>query len=130
MPELRTSSHTDIKTANTIVSVAGEVDLATAERFRSEVVKAIEAVGASNRVVLDCDELDFMDSSGLQVLIQCFKASQRSGSYLLVASPTARLAQILHVAALDRRIPVHSTVTEALTAPIPDSSRRSHNGDA
>lgn len=120
MPELRTISHTDAHTAHTVITVSGELDIATVDPFRESATEAIAASAGGERVVLDCGELAFIDSSGLQALIQCLKECERHGKWFLLAAPSDRVARVLRVTALDRRIPAHSTVAEALNAPLPD----------
>jgi anti-anti-sigma factor len=48
----------------TVLAVAGELDLATADEFAAAVREQL----AGNRVLLDLRELSFMDSSGVRVL--------------------------------------------------------------
>jgi anti-anti-sigma factor len=48
----------------TVLAVAGELDLATADEFATAVRDQL----ADNRVLLDLRELSFMDSSGVRVL--------------------------------------------------------------
>ncbi|GLU47550.1 anti-sigma factor antagonist [Nocardiopsis ansamitocini] len=122
MPALQiTTRHHD---DGIVIALAGEIDIATEDDFRATVLQA--AVDSPNsRVVLDCAQLTFIDSSGLRVLIQCHKAGKEHGSRLFVAAPSERIAQILRVTAIDTRIPVHPTADDALSAPLESSSRQS-----
>ncbi|QVQ54428.1 STAS domain-containing protein [Spiractinospora alimapuensis] len=128
MPELRTISHTDTETEHTVVSVAGELDIATAALFRTEVEEAIATAPAGDRVILDCGELEFIDSSGLQALIKCYKACVGVNKALVLAAPTERVVRILRVAALDRRIPIYPTVAVALAASLTTPPRQGQSG--
>lgn len=125
MPELRTSSHTDSTTAHTVIAVDGELDIATVEGFRTDVAQAVAAAETGDRVILDFHSLSFIDSSGLQALIQCLKLCERHGKLLVLASPAPRVVQILRVSALDQRFPAFPTVAQALEAPASDLVRRS-----
>lgn len=100
----------------TVLALNGEIDIASEEDFRRAVLAAA-GERPNSRIVLDCGQLSFIDSSGLRVLIQCHKAGKEHDSRLLIASPSERIAQILRVTALDTRIPVYPTVEKALTAP-------------
>ncbi|TDQ53161.1 STAS domain-containing protein [Actinorugispora endophytica] len=100
----------------TVIALDGEIDIATEDDFRRTVLH-VAGERPNGRVVLDCDQLSFIDSSGLRVLIQCHKAGRENDSRLMVAAPSERVAQILRVTAIDTRIPVYPTVDDALTAP-------------
>ena len=63
-----------------VVALAGEVDMATASQFRAVLE---EAVAASSRVILDCDQLSFIDSSGLRELLLASNALAGRGSLTL-----------------------------------------------
>ncbi|MDS1269887.1 STAS domain-containing protein [Lipingzhangella sp. LS1_29] len=95
-----------------VVELDGEIDIATAEDFRAEITALAETPGT--HAILDCERLSFIDSSGLRALIQCHKVAQQHSSQIALAAATHRVAQILHVTAIDRRIPVHATVADAL----------------
>ena len=70
----------------TILSVLGEVDLATAPLLDEE-ISAVEA-GDATTIVVDLDRVSFMDSSGLQVLLtHVFSEQNRSRIRLTRGSP-------------------------------------------
>ena len=52
----------------TVLSVAGEIDLATAPMLDEKITAAFQA-GTEDTVIVDLDRVSFMDSSGLQVLL-------------------------------------------------------------
>lgn len=113
MPALTTTTET--YDHGTIIALAGEIDLVSADRFYEDVMTAARTPGA--RVVLDCRELDFIDSSGLRALIKCYKASRQLDSHIVVAAPRDRVAQILHLTGIDRRLSVYPSLAEARQAP-------------
>jgi anti-sigma B factor antagonist len=80
--------------------VEGELDLSTAGRLDEELARA-EASDVAT-IVVDLDRVDFIDSSGLQVLIKhAYDQKQRKRICLTKGSPQAqRLFQI--TGALDR----------------------------
>lgn len=119
MSTLRTTARTH--GGDLVLLLDGEIDIATEDQFHQAVNDAVET-HPHGRVVLDCSRLAFIDSSGLRVLIQAYKAAKEHYSRVLIAAPTTRVAQILHVTSLDTRIPVFSTVDEALAAALETSS--------
>jgi anti-anti-sigma factor len=59
-----------------VLLLQGELDLVSAERVRTR----LEALRAADEpVLLDIDELDFMDSSGLRLVLNAAEASGGSG---------------------------------------------------
>ncbi|GAA3746316.1 anti-sigma B factor antagonist [Spinactinospora alkalitolerans] len=107
----------------TVIVLDGEIDIATEDEFHRAVLDAMSAE-QHGRVVLDCTRLSFIDSSGLRVLIQCHKAGKEHDSRVFIAAASERVTQILHVTAIDTRIPVYPTVESALAAPVETSRQR------
>ena len=95
-----------------VVAVAGELDLFTAPVLRDEVRDAIKKDGA--RLVLDLQQLSFMDSSGLSVLIEAWRLATGEGGGVSLAAPQAPVARILRTTGLDRRIKVYADVDSAV----------------
>ncbi|MFI6577549.1 STAS domain-containing protein [Nocardiopsis sp. NPDC050513] len=114
MPDLTISS--TLNDAGRVLALDGEIDMATEERFQDAVIEAL-TTQPSGRVVLDCTDLRFIDSSGLRVLIRAHKAALEQRVLLAIACPTDRVLQTLRVTALDTRVPVFDTVSGALSAP-------------
>ena len=57
------------------------LDSIAAPEFRKTVLELSEKHGL--QIVVDLDEVEFMDSSGLGAIIGCYKATQDSGGMLL-----------------------------------------------
>jgi anti-sigma B factor antagonist len=81
----------------------GELDLATAPEFEAAIVGALEA---GRRVVVDLRELEFMDSSGVRVLITAHaKAGEDSDRLTLVRpAPGGSVERILEIAGIDEAL--------------------------
>jgi anti-sigma B factor antagonist len=78
-----------------VVNVSGELHVSTAPRFREELNAVIE--GGGTALVLDLSAVEFIDSTGLSVLLNGLRlVNQRHGRMALVcANPTVmRLFQI------------------------------------
>ena len=114
MPDLNISS--TLHDAGRVLALHGEIDMATEHSFQEAVTQAL-TTQPFGRVVLDCADLRFIDSSGLRVLIRAHKAAKEQQAVLAIASPIHRVMQTLRVTSLDTRIPVFTTVSEALAAP-------------
>lgn len=83
-----------------VVSVVGEVDISTAPLLW-ECLEA-EILTAPERVVLDLAQMDFIDSTGLTVLIRAHKRLSGAGAALVLRSPTPPAARVFAVSGLDQ----------------------------
>ena len=99
-----------------VVVVSGDLDAATAPRLHAELTHLAE--DGIDRVVLDLRRMSFVDSFGLGVIVSAKKRLSELGNALcLVAGPEQRtLRRVLEITGLDRVLPVHASVTEAVDA--------------
>jgi anti-sigma B factor antagonist len=84
----------DAPDGGVVIIVRGDIDMATVPALRSALDDAVDD-GAS-RVVLDCRALEFLDSSGIGVLVA---AQQRLGDVgeLVIDSPPANVRKVLDI---------------------------------
>jgi len=96
-----------------VVRLGGELDLYNADAVR----EALREVAGKRpaRLVVDLEEVDFIDSTALGALIEARSTLGGSGT-LLLAAPAHETRRALQVSGLDRHLPVHATVDEALAA--------------
>ncbi len=100
----------------TVMAVAGEIDVATAPRLRKA---AIALVGdGHHRVVVDLEAVDFLDSTGLGVLIGVLRRLNAVGGELRVVCSTPRILELFTLTGLDRVFDLRPSVADA-TAPAP-----------
>jgi anti-sigma B factor antagonist len=95
----------------TIVSVGGEIDVYTAPKLREQL---IDLVAAGNyHLVVDMEHVDFLDSTGLGVLVGGLKRVRaHDGSLELVCSQD-RILKIFRITGLTKVFAIHSSVEEA-----------------
>lgn len=98
-----------------VARASGDLDLTTAPRLREQLVKVV--VGGQPRVVLDLQAVDFVDSTGLGVLVGLLKRTRSQGGDLRLVSTRTGLRKILELTALDQALPLAATVQEVLTDP-------------
>jgi anti-anti-sigma factor len=82
------------------LSLRGELDLATAAEFE-ELLN--ERVDAGQEVVVDLRGLEFMDSSGIRVLVAAHARAGRTGTRVVIVrpEPSSAVAKIVEVSGLD-----------------------------
>jgi anti-sigma B factor antagonist len=95
-----------------IVRLAGELDLYNAEDLRTALAAAIETT--PRRIVVDMAAVEFVDSTALSVLVEA--QSRLGADALLLAAPQLETRRTLQVSGLDRHLPVHESVDDALTS--------------
>ena len=105
--------------AYAIVAVAGEVDIATVTRLR----ESLFGLTASGRtLVVDLDQVSFIDSSGLAALVGSARRAAAHGASLQVVCARPQTRQLFRLTGLDGRIPLARTldgVLESLAAARP-----------
>ena len=89
--------------------------MATAPRFRQRLLAVISA-GAQN-VVIDLSGVDFIDSTGLGVLMGAAKRVRSAGGDIRLVTAGSRLAELIELTRLDRVLDVFDSVSEATQDP-------------
>ena len=96
-----------------IVTAAGEIDISTVTRLR----ECLFELAASGRpLVVDLDQVSFIDSAGLAALVGTAKRAAARGGSLYAACGRPKIRQLFRLTGLDCRIPLARTLDEALEA--------------
>jgi anti-sigma B factor antagonist len=103
----------DRRDGGVVVTLAGELDLYNAEEVRGALLDA--CAGEPQVLVVDLEEVRFVDSTALGVLIEARSKLADRGGFRL-AAPGLETRRALEVSGLDRHFLVHDTVAEALEA--------------
>jgi len=87
-----------------LVCPRGELDLATSPELERLVLGRLQEGG---RVVLDLRELEFMDSSGVRVLVAAHARAQSDRADLRIVRPApgSAVERIITVSGIDRALP-------------------------
>jgi anti-sigma B factor antagonist len=86
-----------------IVSVTGELDIATAEQAYSYISEVID--GRPAPVTVDLSGLTFCDASGLGALARIARHAREVGRQLMLTSARPSLLRIMRITGLDRAFP-------------------------
>jgi anti-sigma B factor antagonist len=84
---------------------AGDVDIAVAAHLRAAWYAVIDEQLPA-RVVVDLQDVTFMDSSGLSVLAGLAKRQQSHGGTVAVCNPSEQVAKIMTMTQLNRSVPI------------------------
>lgn len=74
------------------LALAGEIDAHTAPQLGAAIAEV-----ATPHVVLDMSAVEFVDSSGLRVLIEAHKALEENGGRLVLHDPSPAVRRLLEV---------------------------------
>ena len=98
----------------TVVVVGGEIDVYTAPKLREQLVDLVNA-GRYN-LVIDMEGVDFLDSTGLGVLVGGLKRVRAHDGSLRLVCTQERILKIFRITGLTKVFPLHDTVDEAVSA--------------
>ena len=101
-----------------VVSVAGEIDVATVSEFRGALVSVLSR--GVLRIAVDLARVTFMGSMGVGVLMGMHRVLAAEGGSLVLASPRGEVAQVLSLLGVSEVIPVAASATDAIARWIPD----------
>lgn len=95
-----------------IVEVGGEVDVATAPRLREQLISLVG--DGRYRIVVSLEAVDFIDSTGLGVLISGLKRVRTHGGEFAVVCDEPRIMKVFEITGLDTVFNVVPTLDDAL----------------
>ncbi len=95
-----------------IIEVGGEIDVYTAPRLREAIVAAIDA--GHTRLVVDVEKVEFLDSTGLGVLVGALKKVRADGGTLDIVCTQERILKIFDITGLDKVFGLHESVAQAI----------------
>ncbi|MCK2245476.1 MULTISPECIES: STAS domain-containing protein [unclassified Crossiella] len=94
-----------------VVAVSGEVDMYTAPLL--EDCLRTESVAASRRLVVDLSQVDFLDSSGLALLVQVHQQAKEQERELRVVCVEGIVKRAITSTGLDSTLALYADVTSA-----------------
>ncbi|MBX6386351.1 MAG: STAS domain-containing protein [Microbispora sp.] len=97
--------------SHTVLTLGGELDVATAEQMTNAFTAEYEA--GRRRVILDVAGLTFCDSYCLGLLLQMQDQCARGGGCLVLVGVGGMLAQVIRMTGLERAFAQADTVERA-----------------
>lgn len=86
----------------TVLAVLGELDLATVDGVRAR----LDALRAERRpVVLDLDGLEFMDSTGIRLVLQAAQDGAQTGWDFTITRGSSAVRRVFQAAKIEDRLP-------------------------
>ncbi|TWD79757.1 anti-sigma B factor antagonist [Kribbella amoyensis] len=109
------SVHIDRPGPYALVRLAGDVDIESSGEL-TETLKAVLATLGTAPLVIDLAEVEFMDSSGLGVLVGAHKEAEAQGGSLELVNPHPRVTKILRITKLHKVLTVRESLADATAA--------------
>jgi anti-sigma B factor antagonist len=99
--------------AAAVIAVSGELDLASSPTLQEE----LERVSSSDAklLIIDLRELDFMDSTGLSVLVRAHQRAEEQGRQLAMVKGPQQVQRLLSLTGVGDRLTLVDTPEELLT---------------
>lgn len=97
-----------------VLDLEGEVDVYTAPLLRQAIVDLVE--GGATHVLINLERVDYLDSTGLGILIGGVKRLKEQGGALRLVGPSARITRIFEITGLNKIFDVYATERDALAA--------------
>jgi anti-sigma B factor antagonist len=89
------------------------LDAGNEKRFKKEVVSQLEP---SSKVILDLSEVNFIDSSGLGVILSCYRHLHAGNGDLKLCCLNEQVHTLFELVRMHRIFDIHKTVEEALAS--------------
>ncbi len=111
MPLTRTKHVLDADKPKVLVSVTGEVDLFTAPGLEVDLANALDDFDGD--VIIDLSGVEFIDSTGLRVLIGIHNRLRDTPRAAVLVVATKPVARVLTITGLDRVFSISRSLDEA-----------------
>lgn len=98
----------------TVVAASGEIDVATAPVLRDRLTDLVE--GGTTRLVVDLEDVGFIDSTGLGVLVGGVRRARAQDGDLRLVCTNSRILKVFQATGLDEIFTIGSTVDDAVAA--------------
>jgi anti-sigma B factor antagonist len=102
------------KDGTEVVDVAGEIDVYTAPRLRELLIDLVNK--NKYQLVVNMDEVEFLDSTGLGVLVGAVKRVRAHDGSVVIVCTQQRILKIFRITGLTKVFGIHETVDQAIAA--------------
>ncbi len=103
------------RAGGTVIAKAdGRIDSSNSREFHTELEAVIADSDAA--VVLDFEDVAYISSAGMRVILLTAKSLQKSGIKLALCSMDDSIREVFKISGFDRIIDIHESQAEALSA--------------
>src|ERR1700735_1058698 len=95
----------------TVLAAKGELDVYTAPRLREKLVELVSQ--GKHQIIVDLDGVDFLDSTGLCVLVGGLKRLRSHDGDLALVCNQQRILKVFEITGLTKVFAIHESVEAA-----------------
>jgi anti-sigma B factor antagonist len=95
-----------------ILTLSGRLDANSSEEFREKILQLIKE--GTKKVILDCENLDYISSAGLRVVLEATKEIKRNEGELILCALQDYIKEVFEVAKFDAFLSIGASVEEAI----------------
>jgi anti-sigma B factor antagonist len=103
-----------------VVAVRGELDLGTAPELEGPLDQAVDA---GEPLLIDLDACDFIDSTGIAMIVRAWQRLAGNGDgngdrtgRLVISSSNQQVTRVLEITGVEHSIPLYASRDDALAA--------------
>jgi anti-sigma B factor antagonist len=93
------------------IHIGGEIDLATCPRLQAVVVDLVDR--GCNQLILDLDQVSFLDCAGIRVLVDARRRVQEHGGSVRLVRPRPLVWRVLALTGMSTVFPIDTSLGEA-----------------
>ena len=97
-----------------IAKASGRIDSSNSREFHSSLEATIAEDDAA--VVLDFENVSYISSAGMRVILLATKSLQSSGTKFVLCSMNDSIREVFKISGFDKIIPIHDSQSDAITA--------------
>src|SRR5918912_1863222 len=94
-----------------VIDVKGEIDVYTAPKLREKLIELVSE--GSYDVIVNLEGVDFLDSTGLGVLVGALKRVKAHDGTLALVCSQDKILKIFKITGLTKVFPIHESVEDA-----------------
>jgi len=96
----------------TVLAVSGEIDIATAPSLRERLHHLL--ADDKHRLIVDLDDVGFLDSTALGVLVGALKRARTDGGEVRIVCSQPRVRKVFEITRLDNAFDLFDAIDEAV----------------
>ena len=95
-----------------VLDVGGEIDVYTAPKLREKLIELVS--DGAYHLIVDLEKVDFLDSTGLGVLVGGLKRVRNHDGSLQLVCTQEKILKIFRITGLTKVFPIHASVADAM----------------
>ncbi len=103
----------EVRGRSLIIRLGGELDVKSAPEFREATEAALDR-HSSNHLILNLENVSFVDSSGLGAILGRYRRLQQGGGRMSLVAPAPNVRRVMELSGLFKIMPVFRAEERAL----------------